>query len=124
MSNSRSHGVQGMTKSLVSKAILQKPLILWNRTYKVAIDHSTLIGHSEVVQSVEEAVPRSDIIWSCLSNHRAVFETYHRALKGDVRGKLFVESSTLTPEATNEISRIITDAGAQFVAMPGAHALE
>ncbi|MCJ1432479.1 hypothetical protein MMC27_001836 [Xylographa pallens] len=109
---------RGMTKNLVSKTILRRPLLLWNRTYETAVDHSTAIGHSEAIRTIEEAVARSDVIWSCLSNQEAVFEAFEHALKADVMGKLFVESSTLTPAATNELGQMTIHAGAEFVAMP------
>jgi 3-hydroxyisobutyrate dehydrogenase-like beta-hydroxyacid dehydrogenase len=46
-------------------------------------------------------------------------ETFNTILKEDVREKIFVECSTITPEATNELARRVLNAGGEFVAMPG-----
>lgn len=108
-----------MATNLVKKGNLEKPIILWNRSYNRAADLSAEIGHSEAVHSIEEAVAPSNIIWSCLSDQEAVLETFDLILKGDVRGKLFLECSTITPPVTNTLAKRVIDAGAEFVAMPG-----
>ena len=108
-----------MATNLVKKGNLEKPIILWNRSYSRAADLSAEIGHSEAVHSVEEAVAPSNIIWSCLSDQEAVLGIFDIILKGDVRGKLFLECSTITPPVTNELAKRVIDAGAEFVAMPG-----
>ena len=113
-----------MSKNLVVKGKLEKPLIIWNRTHRRATDHSLRIRHSIPVDTIEEAVTKSDIIWSCLVNQEAVVETFDSILKNDIKGKLFIETSTITPEVTNEISRQVIDAGGEFVAMPGISCIE
>lgn len=40
-------------------------------------------------------------------------------LRENVKEKLFVECSTITPEATNKLARRVLNAGGEFVAMPG-----
>ena len=109
-----------MTKNIVAKADLEKPLILWNRTEKRAKEHSSRIGHSTVATTVKEAVTEADIIWSCLQDQEAVTETFEEILKMDIRGKLFLESSTVLPDVTNRIAKEVENAGAEFVAMPGS----
>ncbi|KAF2236498.1 NAD(P)-binding protein [Viridothelium virens] len=109
---------QGITKNLISKGRLREQLVLWNRTYRVAADHSTAIGHSRATSDISEAIDGSSIVWSCLSNQEAVIEVFGRALQRDVRGKLFVESSTITSQATDKICRMVEAAGADFIAMP------
>ena len=106
-----------MTKNIVAKADLEKPLILWNRTRKRAEEHSASIGHSTVAATVEDAVTKADIIWSCLQDQEA--ETFEEILEMDIRGKLFLESSTVLPDVTNRIAKHVEEAGAEFVAMPG-----
>ncbi|KAL9116883.1 MAG: hypothetical protein Q9187_006586 [Circinaria calcarea] len=108
-----------MSKNLIAKGDLKKPLILWNRTYSRATDHSVRVGYSIVVDTIEKAVDQSDIIWSCLTDQGAVLETFDVILKTDVRGKLFLECSTIAPQVTNRLSQMVIDAGAEFVAMPG-----
>ena len=108
-----------MTKNIVGKANLENPLILWNRTQQRAQEHSSNIGHSLVAATVEEAVTKADIIWSCLQDQEAVTEIFEEILKMDIRGKLFIESSTVVPNVTNRIAKEVEKAGAEFVAMPG-----
>lgn len=108
-----------MTSNLVLKGNLDKPLILYNRTRIRAKEHSSIIGHSSVAETLGEVVANSDIIWSCLENQEAVLETFESILNQDIRGKLFVESSTVLPDVTNHMAKRVIDAGAEFVAMPG-----
>ena len=108
-----------MSKNLVLKGNLEKPLLLWNRTASRATSLCERIGHSTVVETVEDAVSRSDIIFSCFSDERGVNETFDRALKVEVKGKLFVECSTVRPENVDKMNKKVLDAGADFIAMPG-----
>ena len=108
-----------MTTNLVNKGKLENPIILWNRTHHRAADLSAEIGHSRAVHTIEEAIEPSDIIWTCLADQEAVLEAFDIILKGDIRGKLFLECSTMTPPVTNDLAKRVIDAGAEFVAMPG-----
>ncbi|MCJ1397907.1 2' O-ribose methyltransferase [Xylographa trunciseda] len=107
-----------MTRNLVNKASLEEPIILWSRTTCNAQEHSAHIGHSVVASSAEEAVARSDMIWSCLSDEEAVNQVFGILLEKDLRGKIFVECSTVTPEASNKLAAKVIAAGAEFVSMP------
>ena len=109
-----------MTKNIVAKAELEKPLILWNRTRQRAEDHGRKLAHCIIAETVTDAVTQADIIWCCLQDQEAVTETFADILKLDLRGKLFVESSTVLPDTTNRIAKQVGEAGAEFVAMPGA----
>ncbi|KAM3069218.1 hypothetical protein ACMFMG_010735 [Clarireedia jacksonii] len=111
---------QAMSKNLAKNGNLSKPLILWNRTHSKAIAHSETIGHSIAVPEICDAVSGADIIWSCFSGQTAVLESFEKILKSniDLKGKLFLECSTITPEATNELAKRIISAGGEFVAMP------
>src|ERR1700734_3648819 len=86
---------RGMCKNLVEKGKLSEPLIIYNRTTVKAEDLSKKIGHSTVSSSLSEAVTRSDIIFFCLGDDAAVQSNVEEALKGDVKGKLFVDCSTV-----------------------------
>lgn len=108
-----------MSKNLVKNGNLSKPIIIWNRTASHATSHSEKIGNCIVAKTPPEAVSKSDIIWSCLANQEAVVSIYDEILQSDIRGKLFLECSTITAEATNELAKKVIDAGAEFVAMPG-----
>lgn len=108
-----------MSKNLVLKGKLEKPLLLWNRTASRATSLSEKIGHSTVAETVTDAVSRSDIIFSCFTDEQGVIETFEKVLKTEVKGKVFVECSTVRPENVDKINKKVLDAGADFVAMPG-----
>jgi len=109
-----------MCKNLVEKGDLHKPLIIYNRTKKRADDLSQKLtsAKSTVASTIEEAVSKSDIIFTCVGDDAAVNETIDSALKGNVKGKLFVDCSTVHPDTTNALAKKITSTGAEFVACP------
>ena len=81
------------------------------------------IGHSTVVAtSIKDVLTKADFIWSCVEDQEAVEQTFWEILstaQHDLRGKLFIESSTIPPDSTNRIAKQVLDAGGEFVAMPG-----
>lgn len=105
-----------MSKNLVLQGQLVGPLILFNRSIKRATDLSNSLppGKSIIASSVAEAVSKSDIIFTCLSNDAAIEETIKMALKGNVKGKLFVDCSTVSPDTTERLEKNIIAAGAEF----------
>jgi len=107
-----------MSKNLVDKGNLDKPVTLWNRTHKVASDWAVRIG-ADAVEDLGESVRDADIVWSCLATQDAVLTCFERILKTNVQGKFFVESSTVTPEASNKLAERVREAGAEFISMPG-----
>ncbi|KAI9875757.1 MAG: hypothetical protein M1830_008024 [Pleopsidium flavum] len=111
---------RGMCKNLVEKGQLSSPLIIYNRTEKRATDLSSKLppGKSTVVSSIAEAVSKSDIIFTCVGDDNAIVETIDTALTEDVKGKLFVDCSTVHPDTTNKLAKAIEGKGAQFVACP------
>ncbi|KAK2626396.1 hypothetical protein QTJ16_004658 [Diplocarpon rosae] len=111
---------RGMCKNLVEKGQLDKPLIIFNRTSKRATDLSSTLppGKSTVATSIEEAVSKSDIIFTCVGDDEAVNATVNTALKGNVQGKIFVDCSTVHPDTTEALAMSVSAAGAEFVACP------
>jgi 3-hydroxyisobutyrate dehydrogenase-like beta-hydroxyacid dehydrogenase len=109
-----------MCKNLVEKGDLDKPLLIFNRTTKRAEDLSKALGagKSIVPSSIGEAVSKADIIFTCVGDDKAVDATIDEALKGTVKGKLFVDCSTVHPDTTEGLAKKITAAGAEFVACP------
>ena len=101
------------------KGKLEKPIILYNRTRDRADEHCTQIGNSVVVESPEEAISKSDIIWSCLQDQEALNEVFGEVDGNDLQGKLFVDCSTVLPNVTEKLAERILAAGGEFVAMPG-----
>jgi 3-hydroxyisobutyrate dehydrogenase-like beta-hydroxyacid dehydrogenase len=109
---------QGMCKNLVKKGNLSSPLIIWNRSPARAEALSAKIGNSTVAPSIEEAVSKADIVFACVVDDAAIKSVFETALKGDVRGKLFVDCSTVHPDTTSELEKMIEARGASFVACP------
>jgi 3-hydroxyisobutyrate dehydrogenase-like beta-hydroxyacid dehydrogenase len=109
-----------MCKNIVEKGNLANPLIIFNRTEKRATDLSKTFpdGKSVVSTSIKDAVAKSDIIFTCVGNDAAINETIEEALRADVKGKLFVECSTVHPDTSEALAKKVTQAGAEFVACP------
>ena len=114
-----------MCKNLVEKGNLDKPLIIYNRTQQRAEELNAKLpsGKSTVASSLDEAVSKSDMIFTCLGDDAAVKDTITSALKGSVKGKLFVDCSTVHPDTTNMLAESIDGHGAEMVACPGAKSI-
>lgn len=113
-----------MCKNLVEKGNLDKPLLIFNRTGKRAEELNAKLpsGKSTVVHTLDEAVAKSDIIFWCLSDDAAVKDTVTTMMQGDVKGKLFIDCSTIHPDTTYVIAKSIEAQFAHFVACPGEFA--
>ncbi|KAK3943869.1 NAD binding domain of 6-phosphogluconate dehydrogenase-domain-containing protein [Diplogelasinospora grovesii] len=111
---------RGMCKNIAEKGPLDQPLMLYNRTTQKAVDFSAKLpaGKTEAVENLADGVSKADVIFTCLSNDKAVESTLNEVLKNDIKGKLFIECSTIHPETTEKIAKAIVDKGADFVAAP------
>jgi 3-hydroxyisobutyrate dehydrogenase-like beta-hydroxyacid dehydrogenase len=110
-----------MCKNLVEKGSLDKPLLVYNRSQQRSDEVASKLGSgkAEVVTTVKDGVNRADIIFTCLSNDAAVEETYSAIIESvTIKGKLFVECSTIHPDVTERIAKAVTESGAEFVASP------
>ena len=110
-----------MCGNLVRKGNLSSPLVLYNRTVSRASELSDSLGNCVVSSSVANAVADADIIFSCLTDDKAVFETFTEILKHDVKGKLFVSCSTTQPETSDKLASMVECRGAGLVTMPGRY---
>ncbi|KAH8729143.1 hypothetical protein GQ44DRAFT_823855 [Phaeosphaeriaceae sp. PMI808] len=115
---------RGMSKNLIEKGNLDKPLLLWNRTKQRADDLATNLASkfgpnkTKVVDNLHDAAKEADIIFMCMSDDAAVTSAVNTMLQQDVKGKLFVDCTTVHPTTTNTLEKTITAAGAEFVGMP------
>ncbi|KAH7379612.1 6-phosphogluconate dehydrogenase 2 [Pyrenochaeta sp. MPI-SDFR-AT-0127] len=111
---------RGMCKNLVEKGSLDKPLILYNRTKSRSTELAAKLGSdkSKVVDTVNDAVRDSDIIFMCLGDDAAVNSAVDKILEENVKGKLIVDCSTVHPDTTNALEKRVTEKGAEFVGMP------
>ncbi|KAK9240136.1 NAD binding domain of 6-phosphogluconate dehydrogenase-domain-containing protein [Lipomyces kononenkoae] len=110
---------EGMISNIVTKGNLDSPLIIWNRSTSKA-EQFAAGKNITVASSIEDAVTKSDIIFSCVSNDEAITSVYDVALKvqGGVHGKVFSECSTIHPDTTRQLEKVTKEAGAEFVASP------
>jgi len=114
---------RGMARNISQKVGLTTPLTVYNRTTQRSHDFAASLSDPsrvKVVESVEEAVSSGDIIFTSLGDDASVRGVYDAALKfpSGIRDKLFVETSTVLPETTNELAQKTAEAGAGFVACP------
>lgn len=58
------------------------------------------------------------MLWTCVSDEPAVVAVYDDLLAGDVRGRVFVDSSSVPGPVSEGLARRVAEAGAEFVAMP------
>ena len=110
-----------MVKNLVEKGNLEKPLIIFNRTQQRATDLAAKLpeGKTVVASSLEEAVEKADIVFTCLGDDAAIMDTIITAIKAPVKGKIFVDCSTVHPDTTNLMAKSVEGQGATLVACPG-----
>lgn len=112
-----------MTKNLVQKGSLSSPLLLYNRTYTKAESHAQTLGgpsKAKPVHTIREAVRPSDIIFTCVGDDAAVEDIFNAALavNEDVKGKLFVDMSTIHPDTSRKLYTQIAARGGRFVSCP------
>lgn len=108
-----------MCKNLIQKGSLSTPLLVHNRTLSRAETLTKDLGHSTVSPSIADVVSKSDFIFICLGDDKAVQDAVNTAVQsGDVKGKLFVDCSTIHPDTTSMISKAVEAQGADFVACP------
>lgn len=93
------------------------PLSVYNRTIEKAEDFK---AKSAVFNTVSELVKNSDVIFTMLTNDAAVRAVYEEILSTDIHGKLFVDMSTISPEASNDIASAVKIKEAEFIDAPVA----
>lgn len=112
---------RGMVKNLAEKGSFNGPIAIYNRT---TARTEKLVGtlpaeKGKVVTSIADAVKDADIVFLCVANDAAVEESIDAALKApNSQGKLYVDCSTIHPDTSNKIGKLIKEAGSDFVACP------
>ncbi len=92
-------------------------LSVFNRTAEKGEDFKE---KSIVRSTVTDVVKNSDIIFTMLTNDAAVKTVYEEILMQNISGKLFIDMSTISPDATNEISNAVKIKEAGFLDAPVA----
>ncbi len=93
------------------------PLSVYNR------NKAKTAGFEEqsiIREDIGELVDHSDIIFSMLTNDEAVSEVYEKILQREIKGKLFVDMSTISRERCISIATKLKEKGAAFIDAPVA----
>ena len=88
-------------------------IMVWNRSR----DKAQATGF-RVAESPAALAQASEALISILSDAAAVESVFARMLEGDVKGKLFIEMSTVRPGVTQRLSTRVRGKGAAFVECP------
>jgi 3-hydroxyisobutyrate dehydrogenase len=92
-------------------------MIVWNRTADKARELGRNAGIA-VAASPRELAERSEMVISILTDANAVAQVYGEMLAGKVKGKLFVEMSTVRPAVPEKIASLAKNRGAAFIECP------
>jgi 3-hydroxyisobutyrate dehydrogenase len=93
------------------------PLSVYNRSPEKAEDFK---AKSIVCSSVSDLVKNSDIIFTMLTNDAAVQAVYEEILTLPLTGKLFIDMSTISPQASGKIADAVKIKEASFIDAPVA----
>lgn len=105
-----------MASNLAKKGIIKCSFIVYNRTVSRARQFQALNPNTVVAESAAEAAAKADIIFTCLGDDTAVSEIIDLIITSTtIKGKLFVDCSTIHPDTTTAIANKFQDAGAEFV---------
>src|SRR6266480_3298719 len=88
-------------------------LTVWNRT----ADKARALG-LDVADSATRLAEVSETLISILTDAAALESVYGQLLAGDVKGKLFIEMSTVRPETEKRLAEKVKAKGAAFVECP------
>jgi len=93
------------------------PLSVYNRSPEKTKDFEE---KSSVCYQIQELVQNSSIIFTMLTNDQAVKAVYEEILNSDIRGKLFIDMSTISPKASEETAAALKIKEACFIDAPVA----
>lgn len=93
------------------------PLSVYNRSSEKAKDFEE---KSSVYTQIKDLVQNSDIIFTMLTNDSAVKAVYAEILPLNIQGKLFIDMSTISPEASKETAAALKIKEASFIDAPVA----
>jgi 3-hydroxyisobutyrate dehydrogenase len=98
-------------------ASLGHEMMVWNRTADKARELAKSAGFS-VAATPRELAERSEMVITILTDAKAVDQVYGEMLGGNVKGKLFVEMSTVRPETQKNLNERVRATGGVFVECP------
>jgi 3-hydroxyisobutyrate dehydrogenase len=94
-------------------ASLGHEIMVWNRT----ADKARALGF-KMAESPAKLAEASETVISMLTDAAAVESVYAQMLAGSVKGKLFIEMSTVRPEVSRRVSSLVKQKQAAFVECP------
>ncbi len=94
-------------------ASLGHEMMVWNRT----ADKARATG-LPVAASARELAERAEIVITILTDAKAVEQVYGEMLGADVKGRLFIDMSTVRPDVPRKISSSVRSKGAAFIECP------
>ena len=116
-------GIAGMGRmgAAVASRLLVRghSVAVWNRTREKA--QALAEGGASVAGSPRELATAGDVVISVLTDASAIDATYRGRdglLEGEVRGKLFIEMSTVRPEVEKALAASVAARGAALVECP------
>ncbi|MGN7758526.1 NAD(P)-dependent oxidoreductase [Chryseobacterium sp. 22532] len=93
------------------------PLSVYNRSSEKTKDFKE---KSTVYTQISDLVENSTIVFTMLTDDHAAKAVYEDILKSDITGKLFIDMSTISPQATAELSGAVKIKEAAFIDAPVA----
>ena len=114
-----SHPVQAVCKNLANYGTTNGPVVVWNRTHQKAADLAAESERFAAVADLTDAVSSTDIVCLCLIDDAAVAEVLETVTREtDVKGKLFVDFSTVHPDTAAAQADTLKSHGAEYLASP------
>ncbi|HET9765125.1 MAG TPA: NAD(P)-binding domain-containing protein, partial [Casimicrobiaceae bacterium] len=99
--------------------VRQHSVTVWNRTREKA--QPLAAAGASIAATPRELATGSDVVLSMLTDGSAIDATYRGTdglLQGEVRGKLFIEMSTVRPEVEKALAASVSARGAVLIECP------
>ncbi len=110
-------GIGKMGAAIAARlAGLGHEMIVWNRSADKARELAKN-ARLRVAQSPQQLAKEAEVVISILADAAAVRGVYDQMAK-EARGRLFIEMSTVRPEVSQAVSRIVKQAGGAYVECP------
>jgi len=113
-------GLGRMGAAIASRLVARAHAVtVWNRT--ASKTEPLAAAGASVAATPQELARAADVIITMLTDAAAIDATYHGAsglLAGDVRGKLFIEMSTVRPEVEKALAAKVASRGAGLIECP------
>lgn len=111
-----------MYKNLAKYGPTNGPVTVWNRTHQKAADLAAESDAFVAATDLVDAVSSSDIICLCLVDDAAVAQVLDDAIRAtSVKGKLFVDFSTVHPDTAAAQADKLPRHGAEYLASPSEY---